>query len=868
MFWLETPDGHRRVPFWRALALVLLPVLVAGSFLAATWGATHRLHRVEAAVVNLDHAVTVQNQITPLGRQLTAELVDSAREQNVTWVLADAATAEEGLRSGRFAVVVTIPESFSADAMSFATGATPRHAHVTVVQSEVADVIDPGIASVIAHEATTRLNTFLTTGYLSKLYEGFSTTGKQLQAVSDAAGKLADGNTQLASGLDQAKEGTRVYVDGIASASKGASQLSHGVQQYTQGVDQFSAGTHQLGSGADRLAAGAQKLSGGAGDLVQGASRLSDGATKLGDGVAAYSSGVGQYVDGVNRYSQAIAPLVEGAQKVGDGGVGLAAAVQKIQQTLASFATQDGAHAFATSTVMPAVETQASQTKAAITRQVLQRAGGGAGVTVPAPTQQQLAAHLSPSATPSAKDCAALGITDPATCQGVLEAMGRYYQAGVSDGAKAMGGYVAEVMPGQAQAGMTSLVSATVDAAFDGGLEMGTTAGVMAVGKAYDTALATKDPATGRTLVDGAAALKQGASQLAAGAAQATAAGAQLRDGGAKLTASGGQLVDGAHGVATGAQTLGAGASALSTGAQDVSTGAARLATGLDQVVAGADKLAAGGPALRDGASTLSAGLSTAASRGPELTDGTEKLATAAHQLADGSTKLADGLSQGAKMPSYTPEQREALSDVVAAPVEPTAYADLFQERQQWPLWWVVAALWLGALATYLVVRPVPRRAAFTNDRPAMTVVRSLVPGLAIVGAQGLALWFLTVLTVGPSLGRAVAVLAVLLLGAAVLALVNHALVAWFGGAGRWVSVVLLLLPLAASLTGAAPGWLQALAGVSPASPAVQATRLVLGGGTGVTGQVLALLGWFVVAVVAAAAAALRGRRATVADVA
>ena len=100
------PEATR--PFsWRTLlALVLVPVLIAGGFLWGTWNAGDRLHQVEAAVVNLDEGVTIDDQFIPLGRQLSADLVDSDKEQNFSWVLADEAHAWPGLASGRYAAVV------------------------------------------------------------------------------------------------------------------------------------------------------------------------------------------------------------------------------------------------------------------------------------------------------------------------------------------------------------------------------------------------------------------------------------------------------------------------------------------------------------------------------------------------------------------------------------------------------------------------------------------------------------------------------------------------------------------------------------------------------------------------------------------
>ena len=50
MFSLERADGTRRVGLWSLVGLLLVPLVLAGGFLAATWGSTDRLDRVQAAV--------------------------------------------------------------------------------------------------------------------------------------------------------------------------------------------------------------------------------------------------------------------------------------------------------------------------------------------------------------------------------------------------------------------------------------------------------------------------------------------------------------------------------------------------------------------------------------------------------------------------------------------------------------------------------------------------------------------------------------------------------------------------------------------------------------------------------------------------
>ena len=70
MFALERASATRRVTWLSLLGLVLIPLLVAGGFLWATWNSDTRLDRVQAAIVNSDEPVRLDGQLVPLGRQV------------------------------------------------------------------------------------------------------------------------------------------------------------------------------------------------------------------------------------------------------------------------------------------------------------------------------------------------------------------------------------------------------------------------------------------------------------------------------------------------------------------------------------------------------------------------------------------------------------------------------------------------------------------------------------------------------------------------------------------------------------------------------------------------------------------------------
>ena len=207
MFTLERASAARRVGWPSLVGLVLVPLLVAGGFLWATWNSDTRLDRVQAAIVNADEPVRLNGQLVPLGRQLAGGLVtggdEIAADENFDWLLTDEADAAAGLANGRYAAVVRIPEDFSARATSFSKSKASEigPAEIAVETSQIRGIADSVVGQTIATAATAALNTQLTEQYLDNIYIGFNSTKKQFETVADGARKLADGTGDLSDGL-------------------------------------------------------------------------------------------------------------------------------------------------------------------------------------------------------------------------------------------------------------------------------------------------------------------------------------------------------------------------------------------------------------------------------------------------------------------------------------------------------------------------------------------------------------------------------------------------------------------------------------------------------------------------------------------
>jgi putative membrane protein len=334
----------------------------------------------------------------------------------------------------------------------------------------------------------------------------------------------------------------------------------------------------------------------------------------------------------------------------------------------------------------------------------------------------------------------------------------------------------------------------------------------------------------------------------------------QLANGAAGIDGGVGKLATGASGLAGGAGQLAGGLEQLASGTDQLADGIKPLAAGLRSTASGADQLADGAAQLSTGASGLTTGTAQSASGATELATGTRKLADAGGQLADGSQKLADGLAKGADaVPSYDSSTRQRLSEVVTAPVQVPAPTSAFSNVST-TTFLTVLALWVGALATYLVLRAVTSRVLASMKPSWRLSLEGLLPGVLIGVVQAVALSAVLQVLLDLPTGRAVELAAFALLTAVTFVALNHALVAWFGGVGRFVSVVLVVIGAAGAVTSAVPVAFDALRPLLPLTPALDGFRAIAGGGTGAAGAAALLVAWLLVGLVAGVLAVARRR--------
>ncbi|MFC8680007.1 YhgE/Pip family protein [Microbacterium ureisolvens] len=263
---LERSRSRRPITWLTLVGVLLLPVVIGGILVAALYNPVERLDNLTAAIVNDDEPVTIDGQMVPLGRQLTAGLVEGSDDldSNLTWTLSNAEDAASGLADGTYAAVITIPENFSAAATSTQPGEVPEQATIEVATPPDSLIVDDAITAQVATAAASTMGTQLSTVYLENVFLGFTTLGDQLGTAADGASQLADGATQAADGAAQLPGGISQLADGSSQLSSGASQLASGAGQVAGGVTSLQSGLTAIAGKTREAAAGAQQIADGA----------------------------------------------------------------------------------------------------------------------------------------------------------------------------------------------------------------------------------------------------------------------------------------------------------------------------------------------------------------------------------------------------------------------------------------------------------------------------------------------------------------------------------------------------------------------------------------------------------------------------
>ncbi len=384
------------------------------------------------------------------------------------------------------------------------------------------------------------------------------------------------------------------------------------------------------------------------------------------------------------------------------------------------------------------------------------------------------------------------------------------------------------------------------------------------------------------SIATGAATAQTGAVGVADGVAGYTSGVASLSGGLSQLRAAAGGLTgisDGVDAFTGGVSQLAAGiagANAQLNDADETNDDAARatlsaLSGQLSQTAAGGGTLASnargGIQGIQGGIASSANGASTLAAGGPDLTTGAESIAGAigslstgaadasggAAELATGAADLAEGLRQGAD--AVPPMEGDAGTEAASVVAEPVTLAvdrdnEVNSIGQIVATFFVPLGLWIGALAVFLVLRPVSRVALASTAGTGRLVGATLLRASGITIAQALLLVALLHTALGVDWALLPATLGLSVLMALAFTAFHYLLTVGLGRGGLVISLLVLAVQVTAT-GGLYPVQLIAdpFRAISPLLPLTYGVSgmqtIIAGGGAGaVVSAALVLVGF------------------------
>lgn len=375
-----------------------------------------------------------------------------------------------------------------------------------------------------------------------------------------------------------------------------------------------------------------------------------------------------------------------------------------------------------------------------------------------------------------------------------------------------------------------------------------------------------------------------GASSLASGAGSLTSGVQQYTDGVDSLSSGLTQLNAGAAGLSA----LSSGVSSYTSSVSQLSAGFTalnpalqaslppELAAQVQQLVSGLAQASAGGAQLSaqtSGAvSGIQSGIAQSASGASQLAANGSSLVSGAQSLTDGASQLASGLAEGAGQLPSSDTDTSAAADVASDPVGLTVTTDnpVTDVGQAVATFFVPLGLWVGALAVFLVLKPVARRALASTARNGRLVASAIARAGIVTAAQAVVLVALLHGALGVAWSLLPATLGFSLLAALAFTAFHYLLTIGLGRGGLIVSLFVLAIQVT-STGGIYPVQVlstpfQAISPFLPLTWAVDGMQAIIAGGAVSTvlaaAGVLALFG--IASVALALVAIRRVRRADV----
>ena len=212
-----------------------IPILYSGFFLGSIWDPYGQTKNLPVAFVNEDKGASLNGKSLNIGESIEKKLKDN---HDLGWEFVSKQQADEGVNSGHFYAVVTIPSDFSQKAASI-TESEPQQAVINFTTTPAKNYIGSLVSNQAAAKVKSSVSEQITQAYAKGILENLDKLGTGLDAAANGASTLHDG-------LGRLQSGTQTYVGGVKQLAVNQQSLAGGLAQLSDGSRKLQAGLGQL----------------------------------------------------------------------------------------------------------------------------------------------------------------------------------------------------------------------------------------------------------------------------------------------------------------------------------------------------------------------------------------------------------------------------------------------------------------------------------------------------------------------------------------------------------------------------------------------------------------------------------------------
>lgn len=236
--------------------VLLIPLLYGGIYLHANWDLYGHIEDIKVAVVNHDRDATFGDKKVTGGKDFVQALKD---RPTFDWQFLgeDDERALDGLRSGEYYMVITIPEDFSANLVS-AGDLTPKRAGLELRRDDANGFIIGTLTGKADDALGKTLDSTVSETYFEALFLNVDKMREGLVSAADGAKKLDVNLAKAKDGVHQIDTSVKAAVSDNKGVQSSVAEAERGLADVQKGSDRIAAGVGTAGKGAEALTGAAR----------------------------------------------------------------------------------------------------------------------------------------------------------------------------------------------------------------------------------------------------------------------------------------------------------------------------------------------------------------------------------------------------------------------------------------------------------------------------------------------------------------------------------------------------------------------------------------------------------------------------------